>query len=55
MNFAAAGEVAGTVLNRFSMDENGDYFRIATTTQNWNSGENTSSNSLFVLSTIGTT
>jgi uncharacterized secreted protein with C-terminal beta-propeller domain len=49
VNFAAAGEVAGTVLNRFSMDENGDYFRIATTTQNWNSGENTSSNSLFVL------
>ncbi len=49
VNFAAAGEVAGTALNRFSMDEKGDYFRIATTTQNWTNGTNASTNSLFVL------
>jgi uncharacterized secreted protein with C-terminal beta-propeller domain len=28
----ANGKVPGTVLNQFSMDENGEYFRIATTT-----------------------
>ncbi|MEI7839064.1 MAG: beta-propeller domain-containing protein [Methylococcaceae bacterium] len=49
VTFTAAGEVPGTVLNQFSMDENGDYFRIATTTQNWYSGTNQSHNSLFVL------
>ncbi|MGE4282279.1 MAG: beta-propeller domain-containing protein [Clostridia bacterium] len=35
------GEVPGTVLNQFSMDETGKYFRIATTTN--------TSNSLYVL------
>jgi uncharacterized secreted protein with C-terminal beta-propeller domain len=49
VNFAAAGEVPGTALNQFSMDENGDYFRIATTTQNLANGENASTNALFVL------
>ncbi len=29
--YQAMGEVNGRVLNQFSMDENGDYFRIATT------------------------
>ena len=49
VNFAAVGQVPGTALNRFSMDEHGDYFRIATTTQNWANGTNTSTNALFVL------
>lgn len=49
INFAAAGEVEGTALNQFSMDENGDYFRIATTTQSWYSDSNQSHSSLFVL------
>lgn len=49
VTFTAAGEVEGTALNQFSMDENGDYFRIATTTPNWYSGSNQSHNSLFVL------
>ena len=49
INFSAAGEVPGTVLNQFSMDEKEDYFRIATTTQDWYSGLNKSTNSLFVL------
>lgn len=49
VTFTAAGEVEGTVLNQFSMDENGDYFRIATTTQSWYNDTNQSHNSLFVL------
>ncbi len=55
ITFSAAGEVAGTALNQFSMDENGDYFRIATTTQSWYSGTNESHNSLFVLNKDMTT
>ncbi len=35
LNFAGSGEVAGTVLNQFSMDEHDGYFRIATTYRNW--------------------
>lgn len=31
ITYRAFGEVSGQVLNQFSMDENGDYFRIATT------------------------
>jgi inhibitor of cysteine peptidase len=40
----ASGEVPGTVLNQFSMDEYDGYFRVATTTQ----GE-TSRNNVYVL------
>jgi len=32
INYTASGQVPGTVLNQFSMDEYGDYFRVATTT-----------------------
>jgi uncharacterized secreted protein with C-terminal beta-propeller domain len=49
INFSAAGEVPGTALNQFSMDEKGDYFRIATTVHDWVSGTNQSTNALFVL------
>lgn len=49
IDFKAAGEVAGTALNQFSLDENGDYFRIATTTNKWTSNGNASVSSLFVL------
>lgn len=31
VEYRGMGEVSGQVLNQFSMDENGDYFRIATT------------------------
>jgi len=45
----ASGEVPGRVLNQFSMDEHGEYFRIATTTgQTW-SPENPLRNNLYVL------
>ena len=33
VRFVAQGQVPGTVLNQFSMDESGGYFRIATTTE----------------------
>ena len=47
----ADGEVPGHILNQFSMDENADHFRIATTVgPSWNTGEeNPSSNSLYAL------
>jgi inhibitor of cysteine peptidase len=53
----ASGEVPGRVLNQFSMDEYGEYFRIATTIgQIWSSGT-PSRNNLYVLnmslSTVG--
>jgi len=41
----AQGAVAGTINDQFSMDEQGDYFRIATTV-GWGQGQ---SNDLFVL------
>ena len=49
--FKAAGKVNGTVLNQFSMDENNNYFRIATTTNSaWNvNGQETSKNNVYIL------
>lgn len=54
LEYKAAGEVPGSVLNQFSMDEDGEYFRIATTkNQEWSSFvemENRESyNNLYVL------
>jgi inhibitor of cysteine peptidase len=51
---SAAGEVPGYILNQFSMDESGDYFRIATTTNNfgWRTfaeEEQVSKNNIYVL------
>jgi len=47
----ADGEVSGSVLNQFSMDEHEDYFRIATTTGHlsWIPSEATSQNHVYVL------
>jgi inhibitor of cysteine peptidase len=45
--FRAAGKVPGTVLNSFSMDEQGKYFRIATTMNAWDSEKQ--SNGVYVL------
>src|SRR5207302_663442 len=44
VTLSAAGVVPGQVLNQFSMDEHGAYFRIATTS-GWGS---TTTNSLYV-------
>ncbi len=44
------GEVPGTILNQFSMDESNGYFRIATTEQpRWSVKGNMSSNNIYVL------
>lgn len=48
--YSAQGEVPGSVLNQFSMDEYNSYFRIATTSGDiWRSDEYTSKNNLYVL------
>ena len=47
----ASGKVNGTILNQFSMSEYGGYFRVATTSYEWDekNGETGTTNSLFVL------
>ncbi|MGE5416574.1 MAG: beta-propeller domain-containing protein [Acidobacteriota bacterium] len=50
VTFTKNGQVPGTPLNQFSMDENGSYFRIATTVgEVWSSGEHASKNNVYVL------
>lgn len=50
LKFSAEGEVPGTVLNQFSMDEYNNYFRIATTSgEIWRSGQYTSRNNVYIL------
>ena len=50
MNCKATGEVKGSVLNQFSMDESDGYFRIATTVGEVTGvGENVSKNNMYVL------
>ena len=44
IKYIASGEVPGMVLNQFSMDEYGDYFRVATTTH-----EGTPQNNVYIL------
>ena len=48
--YAAKGEVPGTLLNQFSMDEYDGHFRVATTTgEVWRSDEFTSQNNIYIL------
>lgn len=51
--FANMGEVQGTAINQFSMDENNGYFRIATTVDKWeqngDSFVNRSWNNVYLL------
>ena len=48
--FKVKGEVPGTILNQFAMDENNGYFRIATTTgEIWQTDEFTSKNNVYIL------
>ncbi len=50
MNYTASGEVPGTVLNQFSMDEYAGYFRVATTTGSVSRiSEGTSRNHIYIL------
>lgn len=46
IEYVGEGKVPGVVLNQFSMDEKDEFFRIATTTNNW---RDASLNHLFVL------
>ncbi|WP_211662061.1 beta-propeller domain-containing protein [Neomoorella glycerini] len=48
--YLARGEVPGTVLNQFSMDEYRGYFRVATTRgEAWRTDEYTSKNNVYIL------
>ncbi len=50
LKYLACGEVPGTILNQFSMDEHEEYFRIATTSGDiWRTDEYTSKNHVYVL------
>ncbi|UCG68753.1 MAG: beta-propeller domain-containing protein [Thermoplasmata archaeon] len=50
IKYRASGGVPGYVLNRFSMDEYNEHFRIATTTgQVWGSGNNEAKNHVFAM------
>lgn len=50
VSYASKGEVPGTILNQFSMDENNGYFRIATTVgDTWRNDQYTSKNNVYVL------
>lgn len=49
-DYSGKGEVPGTILNQFSMDEYKGSFRIATTRgEVWRSDESTSKNNLYIL------
>ncbi len=50
VRFAAKGQVPGTVLNQFSMDEHNGYFRIATTKgKEWGRAGEKLTNNVYVL------
>jgi uncharacterized secreted protein with C-terminal beta-propeller domain len=50
VTYTNQGEVPGTILNQFAMDENNGFFRIATTTGEINRTDNlTSKNNVFIL------
>jgi uncharacterized secreted protein with C-terminal beta-propeller domain len=52
----ASGEVPGLVLNQFSLDEEGAYFRVATTINSWDPQTGgTSANAVFVMAQEGDT
>jgi len=49
-SYSQKGQVPGTLLNQFSMDEGEGYFRLATTVgESWWSGEAASQNNLYIL------
>ncbi len=49
IEYRAKGEVQGSLLNQFSMDESGDYFRVATTTQFWTTKGSVQHNNVYVM------
>lgn len=49
IEYGARGEVPGSLLNQFSMDESTDYLRVATTYQSWVRGTSIQYNNVYVL------
>lgn len=49
IEYKTKGEVPGSLLNQFSMDESGDFFRVATTSQFWTSNSNIQYNNVYVM------
>ncbi len=49
IEYKTKGEVPGSLLNQFSMDESGDYFRVATTSQFWTSSGSKQYNNVYVM------
>jgi uncharacterized secreted protein with C-terminal beta-propeller domain len=49
IEYHATGQVPGRLLNQFSMDEQGEYFRVAATTGNVWGGDTGSTNNVYVL------
>jgi len=49
LNYEASGKVPGTILNQFSMDENDNYFRIATTKGDLWDVATPATNNLYVM------
>lgn len=50
VTYYGTGKVPGNIINQFSMDENGGYFRIATTTgDTWRSDQDASANNIYIL------
>ena len=49
IEYHATGQVPGRLLSQFSMDEQGEYFRVAATTGNVWGGDTRSTNNVYVL------
>lgn len=49
ITYKTRGEVPGMLLNQFSMDESGDYFRVATTIQFWTGKGQIQFNNVYVM------
>ncbi len=49
IEYKTKGEVPGSLLNQFSMDESSDYFRVATTSQIWTGRGSKQYNNVYVM------
>ncbi|MDO8725285.1 MAG: beta-propeller domain-containing protein [Candidatus Methanoperedens sp.] len=49
IEYKTKGEVPGSLLNQFSMDESGDQFRVATTSQIWTGRGSKQYNNVYVM------
>ncbi|HWR26341.1 MAG TPA: beta-propeller domain-containing protein [candidate division Zixibacteria bacterium] len=49
IEYMTKGEVPGSLLNQFSMDESGENFRVATTTQFWTRSGSKQYNNVYVM------